>query len=551
MRFRLNLAPVLAVLGAVLSILPAPARAYSPTDPKVQAIVAKARQFLQGATGESMGEAASIALALIKSGSDDSDPKVQQAVAAIRQGLQEKKLGVPINYHVAISIIFLIENDPVKYRPEIQQLLDVLLDRQEQHGGWSYWPGEGTYGRDTGDASMTQFGTLALWEAKVSKFVVPREKALALVDFWMRTQTPQGAWSYQAKLAPPGQRINQELVRDSISIGGLGSTYVIGELFGMGGRKEEKEQSSISSALQKVRERDDLARYYTPEGLDVGNFRETLRLGDDYITETHKGYEGVGGNYRWLTVFYMYSMERYRSFEELYKGKASSSPWYDQGVEFLEKTQESSGGWNFGKAEHIETPLAVLFLTRSTKKSIEREFGLGLVRGGRGLPADISQIAIDEKTGNIINPEAAGTVTELMAILANPENSKFDAIAADPSKLVEPLLRPATDEDKVAREQHLQRLKDMVSKGTYEQRLIAVKALARTGDMNQVPLLLYALTDPDPRVVEAADQGLRFISRKIEGFGPPGEAKSEELEKVRQQWRAWLLSVRPDAELLD
>jgi hypothetical protein len=59
------------------------------------------------------------------------------------------------------------------------------------------------------------------------------------------------------------------------------------------------------------------------------------------------------------------------------------------------------------------------------------------------------------------------------------------------------------------------------------------------------------MTDPDPRVRRAADEGLRFLSRKLDGFGSWDDSKPEQLEKVRLQWKEWLLSIRPNAELLD
>jgi hypothetical protein len=550
MRLFLTSFPRIAALGLALGILLAePAKAYSPTDPKVQAMVGQARQYLSQAKPATPGEAAAVALGLIKSGSDGSDPKVQEAVAAIRQGLQNKgQLGSPINYNVAISIIFLIELDPIAYRSEAQGLLDILLKRQESHGGWSYWPGEGTYGREVGDTSMTQYGTLALWEAKRAKFSVPLEACERLADFWCRSQTPQGAWGYQARLAPPGQKMNQDIIRRSTSLGGLGSAYVIGELFGLA--KKDQDERKLSNSLQKVSAESDTARYFTPRSLDLGQLRQTISLGNRYVAQMHRGYDKVDDRYPWFTVFYMYSMERYRSFQELYEGKSASDAWYDEGVEFLEKTQKPDGSWTFGKSGHMETPFAVMFLMRSTKRSIEREFGQGLVRGGRGLPSDIGQVVLDEASGAVINPEAADTVKQLLAVLEDPKNSNLLAMASKPASL-DMLVRPAQDEDEVAREQRIQSLKDLVSAGAYQQRVVAVKALGRTGELDQAPLLLYALTDPDPRVVRAADEALRFISRKFNGFGPVQTDDPEALENLRRQWRDWYLSLRPDAEFLE
>ena len=111
----------------------------------------------QHGTARSLG-----VLALIKAGRPADDPKVEASVAAIRTSIQTGSFGSPTNYNVAATIIFLVELDPVKYRYEIETLLKVHLSRQEGHGGWSYWPGEGAHSRQEGDSSMTQYGTLAL-----------------------------------------------------------------------------------------------------------------------------------------------------------------------------------------------------------------------------------------------------------------------------------------------------------------------------------------------------------------------------------------------------
>ncbi|MBW3597371.1 MAG: hypothetical protein KY475_08860, partial [Planctomycetes bacterium] len=458
MRFCLVPRPALIALGATAAMLLAlPARAYSPTDPKVQAIVGKARTYLASADVNGMGEKAVIALALIKSGSDASDPKVQEAVAAIRQGLKEEgRLGTPINYHVAISVIFLLELDPLTYRAEIQSLLDILLRRQEQHGGWSYWPGEGGgHSRSEGDSSMTQYGTLALWGAKKAKFDVPQEACERVANFWIRTQTPAGTWGYQGHPAPLGQRAQQQDVRPSIVLAALSSCYVIGDLFGMA--RDETEKPAISSALQKVRQPSTMSSRFTPQNLDLGLLRQTMAMGDRYVAQMHRGYQNATGPHTWTQTYYMYAMERYRSFQDHYQAQDPKvAKWYDDGVEFLEKMQKDDGSWTFGRLAHHETPFAILFLMRSTKKSIEREFGDGLVRGGRGLPSDISKVAIDEATGDVINPEALSTVESLITILDDPNNANLMALAASPAKL-DALVRPKVDEEEAARQERIQK----------------------------------------------------------------------------------------------
>jgi hypothetical protein len=311
-----------AVVAAVgLFLGDAPAFGYSPSHPKVQAMVAKARQFLAGAQPTSMGESALCGLAMLKSGSDETDPKVQRAVAAIRAGLQDQqKMGRPVNYQLAISIIFLCEiPNATQYRPEIQALLDLLLSRQEGHGGWSYWPGESQHTRDHGDSSMTQYGTLALWAAKRAGFQVPQEAAERVANFWMRSQTPQGAWSYQATVYPLGQRGPQSEVRPSIAVAGLSSCFVIGDLFGMAQKRREDVQSGQPSALQKVQDRKTESRNFPSAAINTDLMRQTMQLGERYLEAVHEYRRDT-----WI-IYYMYGMERYRSFQEHYTGRPAPS----------------------------------------------------------------------------------------------------------------------------------------------------------------------------------------------------------------------------------
>ena len=61
--------------------------------------------------------------------------------------------------------------------------------------------------------------------------------------------------------------------------------------------------------------------------------------------------------------------------------------------------------------------------------------------------------------------------------------------------------------------------------------------------------LLFAMTDPDKNVVREARDALRFISRRLDGFGLKDNFTEEERNKVVQAWRNWYLQVRPEAEL--
>ena len=75
--------------------------------------------------------------------------------------------------------------------------------------------------------------------------------------------------------------------------------------------------------------------------------------------------------------------------------------------------------------------------------------------------------------------------------------------------------------------------------------------MARSDDLDNVPALIHALTDGDRRVAHEANQGLRFISRKLLAYPLPSEPTIEQKWAVQSKWKNWLLSIRPDAEFMD
>jgi hypothetical protein len=280
-----------------------------------------------------------------------------------------------------------------------------------------------------------------------------------------------------------------------------------------------------------------------------------------YLTPTSTGSQQVlqaaaGGN-AWFaknmtyeveawTHYYMYAFERYKSFQELIEGKVVAEPvWYNDGVDYLKKTQGADGSWNSsGHAcgPPVHTAFAVLFLTRSSQKSIKKAtVDEGILVGGMGLPKDLTNARIQD--GQVITPQMVRDVDDLLELLNSTENKEFDAKSL-PGGL-------SLDADLTKRTSQLERLRAMVTNENYEARLAAVKTLARSRDLDNVPALIYALSDPDWRVVEAARDGLCFISRNFQGYGPPPQPTEQQVQAARDKWKEWYLAIRPDGQLLD
>jgi hypothetical protein len=107
------------------------------------------------------------------------------------------------------------------------------------------------------------------------------------------------------------------------------------------------------------------------------------------------------------------------------------------------------------------------------------------------------------------------------------------------------------DEDLTKRTSQLERLRALVTDEDFHARFAAVKTLARSDELDNVPALIHALTDGDRRIVHEANNGLRFISRKLLAHPLPPEPTIEQKWGAQAKWKAWLLSIRPDAEFLD
>jgi HEAT repeat protein len=184
-------------------------------------------------------------------------------------------------------------------------------------------------------------------------------------------------------------------------------------------------------------------------------------------------------------------------------------------------------------------------LVRSSRQTIGRvvtDLGRGVLLGGMGLPANTADLR--EHEGRIIEKPLAGTLDELLALIEKSNLPDLDRLAASAEAVT-------LDPDVVKRSGQITRLRALVSTDAFEPRLIAVKALARVRELDNVPILIYALTDPDLRIVREADQGLRFISRKFDGVGLPAEPKPADVKAAIAAWKAWYRSIRPNAEFLD
>ena len=506
--------------------------AYTHESPEVKEMVKKAMAFLEDAKHEQPGGMALVGTAFLKSGAGDRNhPKVREAISRARELAQKvSREGVGENcYNEAIACIFLCEAGPEEFQAEIRALLGALLNRQQQSGCWGYKPH--TYD----DTSQTQYGMLALWTAHSAGVAAQTPRVERAMQWLFGIQAKDGGYPYN-----PSSPVSL-----SMSAAGLGSVYVGAHLLGFGVQREgakEKEKSTLPPALQLVgakKKKSTEFQTLRPQTINASMVRRATSAGNAWFDKNF----GAENEDQRFTYYYLYGLERYKSFKEIVEGENVAEPaWYNAGVDYLKAEQEKNGSWNKGMiGASADTAFAVLFLVRSSKKSIKKAvLNEGLLRGGYGLPKDIRNVTMHDN--RVVTPQMVQEMDEWLEMLEGAEDKDFDPNAFEGMTL---------DEDLTQRTSQLERLRKLVSSDDWQARRAAVKKLATARELDNVPILIYALTDKDSEVPTYARDGLRFISRKFSGFDMPERASADQKQAAAEKWKKWYLSIRPDGELLD
>lgn len=532
-----------------------PVWAYGSDSPKVVEMVDKGVRFLEGLSqadltkGSWGGEDYHIVLVAYAHFKARHDPDAPLVRAGVRKAQQTAASvsprgpgGIPGStnktiYQVSISILLLCEVDAVKYEKEIVAMRDSLLAVQMPHGGFGY------LGEPNGDTSQAQYVVLAMWTMDQKGIKVPEARVNAIHTWFQRVQDIGGAWPYRATdpgAGKPLARQGTQYMSMSTTLAGASSILIAGDYFLLW-----RERQRINPIPKGVPE----AVFVEGEKPLPGKERRNAAQlkPDDILASVNRmaNYRNKEGSKGSAWHYYLtYSLERFESFYEFARNQSPPEPpWYNQAVDDLASRQAANGGWgvkdNANSPPPVATAFAILFLVRSTKQAIE-ESQQGTLAGGFGLPGDTTKIRVD---GTQIKGEpVAGAVTDLLDMLEGD-----DADALEGKSLPEDM-ELATEPK--ARRVQIERLERLVrGSSSWQARRVAARLLGQSDEIKVVPSLIFALDDPDTVVRTFARDGLRFISRKFEGFGmeiKPGKKQDYgELRKAQRLWREWYLTMDP------
>ncbi|WP_231612647.1 hypothetical protein [Novipirellula galeiformis] len=491
------------------------------------------------------GEQALLGYASMKLKHDPADPVVRQGVQAalaIVRKLSDRDPGGDNSktvYAASVATLLLAEVDREAYRKELERLAQYFNKVQYPGGGYGYLH------EHLGDISQTQYAMLALWTLDRVGVVIDYVGVAKTIAWLLRVQDPGGGWPYMGKdSGRVGQRVKQDGVTASMAVAGGSALLIAGDilrLWGDGSSGNDPKVVGLPKAVHLFVEGLDNASIKRPE-LPKEPLLAAIRDCDAWLSANSPDPGKLKS--RW-PYYQLYTLERYESFKEIaFQLEKDPSPaWYNGGVGFLKSTQANGAGWparSYTTAP-VTSAFALLFLSRSTQKAIDQASS-GATAGGWGLPKDTTAIKVE---GTQIKGAApANEVNDLLDMLSEDGGGGLEGKSIpDDLKL---------DPDPKKRAAQIDRLERLVrGSQSWQARRVAARLLGQSDELRVVPTLIFALSDPDPSVPRYARDGLRFISRRFEGFGMPDKPNKGEVAEAQRQWRDWYRKSNPGYIFLD
>ena len=530
------------VIACLMSGFVSTASAYTPDDPVVKRMVDKGIKFLESYEKESHydGEDVLIAYTHFKVVHDPENPVVKKGLAAAEKIYNDAAAGRQThkcNYEVPLVILLYAAVNLDQYKPRLEILQKFLFSIQKPHGGFSY------ENEKDGDLSQSQYVTLAIWTLDRSGIRLDYARVSAALKWILRVQDPSGGWPYMGRDPGPGKPlVAQKRVTTAVTLAGASSLLIAGDSLRIWGETVDDTDPGIvglPKAIKLYKEDVNVARRKRATISKEPIFR-AIGMCEAYRKNTP--YKPRPGDWYY---YIMYTIERYESFIEIANGrpKDKSPGWYNDGVDQLKARQGPDGGWSDRSysTPNVSTAFAILFLIRSTQKTIFSAAD-GATRGGRGFDEDVTKAKLIN--GKAETKAPAQAVTGLLDLL---EKDGADELAD--KALPENLVLATEPKARAAQFDRLERL--VRGSSSWQARRVAARVLGKSDDMRVVPALIFALSDPDDKVRRYARDGLRFISRKFDGYGMPNKPNYSELREAQNSWRKWYITMNPSYVFLD
>jgi hypothetical protein len=494
-----------------------------------QPAVLKALQFLRTKVGQKqVGETAMMALAMINADVQESDPALATCLNLIRSRFNgtvfTPQLGGGANiYEAAVVAMALSDLDAVGHKSQIEAVAQFILGAQNPNGSWDYT------GRTAGDSSISQYALLGLWAAEDAGVNIPPSVWDQAADFYLKVQGSGGSWNYHRD---EGTSYPETL---SMTAAGVGSLLLCQRQLARYRRNNDPINPLLVPLLVEGQQREK----YKPSHA-VATIQDAANRGIAWLSSRFAVSRNdiVGKS----PYYFLYGVERIGALAGGGRDTLGGLNWFEQGKRFILSSQKSDGSWTGDYGAEVNTAYAILFMTRATARKIKKieikRLGAGTLLGGRELPKDLSSMTVAQ--GRVVVRPMNGAVEGMLAVLEDPRSENADSALAG---LIERYHSRGPDALKPFKDRFRKLLLDP-DPGV---RRVAAWGFGRMGELDAVPLLVAAMRHPreEDSVVVELRTSLQFLSRKIDGFGPPIPSTLEQREEAAKKWLAWYNATRP------
>jgi len=524
------------------------------TDAEIKKSMSKAADFLLSKiNGAQVGEAAIGVVALVKSQSvKPNHETIRSVLSRLATRCRDGKFNAGnhhhANYEAAVFIMAFAVGDKEKYKTEIQLLVNWLSSAQRSNGGWEYPDVDN--GVTNGDTSQTQYALLGLWEASKAGAEVDKSVFEKAARWHTTLQAKNGGYTYKAT---PNVTVG---VKHTMTAGAIGSMQICRWFLNpeqQAMRTPIAGGSNLAEERKLKNEKKKFGVLENPDEVDQElTSAEERRKSDTPSIPSSALNSSIGRALGWLQqnytienpigwpMYYLYSLERAMALAN-YDTEFAGHNWYLEGATYLISKQNADGSWIRTAPVVPGTAFGLMFLSRATAKTLgikdlSNKIAGGLLKGGRGLDKDLDKVMIAE--GDVKKKKMTGPIDEILAVLQDPKNAQF-------LEAQEALVNKVVLEDPLALVGKTDRLMELLTVKDSDVRRTAMWALGRSQDLTVAPTLIKGLSDPDVSTMIEARNALRFLSKRIDGFGLPDQPSDREREKAISQWKAWYLTVRP------
>jgi len=527
-------------------------------DPKIQAAIDRGVAYLKANFPASTGQDALTAYALLKAEVPATEPDIAKTIAKVAAKVQDGQYDPGgASEHIYISgldAMLLVEADPDVYRDQVLAIASYIVSQQGPNGDWDYPD------RRDGDTSMAQYAMLGLWAADRIGIAIPPQVLDKAASWLLKTQIADGGFTYHPGTTRGygnGKQTQQMTAAGGASLliinmlqypNGASAPAIMKEKNGDSGKpKSLLEKIDLTTDAAKKNKNSNYVPAIKSAALVTGAKAAANWLGRYFVLDTPYGA---------ARIYYHYSVERFGALADI--EAFGGHNWFGNLSKHLLSIQETDGSWKRYPTQKVGTSFAILFLTRSTAKMLNRAppeetIGGGLLAGGRGLPTDLKSIV--QKNGKIVETKApSGPLNDLLAQLEKLDDIQIEKVQANIVEKIQLGDRKALIGQK-------DRLKKLLNHPSPEVRRTALWALGRSNDLAMVANIVNALNDVDLTVIIEARNALCFLARKPRGFGNTSDPladlsddapqKDKDLaiskwhKKLVKDWTKWQLKIRP------